>query len=154
MVLALLAISLILSYQAGASGIGYTGFAANLLHGLEYTFEVDGAEIFPNETIKSQITENYTESEYNTTHLEYDILGYHINASDVRIRVDPSRIDDMKTRLDLKIYAEDVEVTGSADRHYDKVDLKSLYGIYDEETDKITMHVPLDVALSYAGKLA
>jgi len=154
MVLALLAIPLSLGYQAGALGMGHTDLAANLLHGLEYTFEVNGAEIFPNETIKSQITENYTESEYNTTHLEYDIMGYHINASDARIHVDPSRIDDTKTRLDLEIYAEDVNVTGSADRHYDKVDLESLYGIYDEETDKITMHVPLDVALSYAGKLA
>jgi hypothetical protein len=137
-----------LGFQAD---IDRTGFVPNLLP--EYTFEIDGAEIFPNETIKRQITENYTESEYNTTRLEYDILGFHINASDARLHVDPSRIDDTKTRLDLQIYAEDVEVTGNADRYYDRVDLESLYGVYDENTDKVTMHVPLDVALSYIGEL-
>ena len=115
----------------------------------DYTFEINGTEIFPNETIKHQITENYTESEYNTTALEYDIMGYHINASNARIHVDPSRIDDTKTRLDLQIYAEQVKVTGSADRYYDRVDLKSMYGIYDKGTDIVTMHVPLNVTFSY-----
>ena len=115
----------------------------------DYTFEINGTEIFPNETIKRQITENYTESEYNTTALEYNIMGYHINASNARIHVDPSRIDDAQTRLDLQIYAEQVKVAGSADRYYDKVDLKSMYGIYDNDTDRIMMHVPFDVALSY-----
>jgi hypothetical protein len=115
----------------------------------DYTFEINGTEIFPNETIKRQITENYTESEYNTTALEYNIIGYHVNASNAKIHVDPSRIDDAKTRLDLQIYAEQVKVDGSADRYYDRVDLKSMYGIYDKETDMVTMHVPLDVALSY-----
>ena len=125
-------------------------FAVTLLPDLfDYTFEINGTEIFPNETIKRQIIENYTESEYNTTALEYNIIGYHINASNARIHVDPSRIDEAKTRLDLQIYAEQVKVDGSADRYYDRVDLKSMYGIYDKGTGMVTIHVPLGVALSY-----
>lgn len=75
--------------------------------------------------------------------------SYHINASDVRMHVDPTRIDDAKTKLDLKIYAERVKVTRSADRYYDKVDLESIYGIYDKRSDMIKMHVPLKVILSH-----
>lgn len=122
---------------------------SNPLSFLEYTFDVNGTEIFPNDTIKHRIVDNYQESEYNVTKLEYDIMGYHVNASDVRVHVNPSKIDEAKTRLDLQIYAEQVKVTGSADRYYDKVDLKSIYGVYNKSTDKIEMHVPLDVALSY-----
>jgi hypothetical protein len=149
------AVALLLTLAA--LGLGYPSAYAleasrqifNPLSFFEYTFEVDGAEIFPNDTIKRQTVDSYQESEYNVTKLEYDIMGYHINASDVQIHVDPARVDKTKTRLDLQIYAEQVEVTGGANKYYDKVDLNSIYGIYDKSTDKIEMHVPLDVALSY-----
>ncbi len=81
-------------------------------------------------------------------------MGHRINATDVRVNVTPARIDDSRTRLDLQIYAEHVNVTGTSDRFYDRVELESLYGIHDRRSDIIEMHVPMDVALSYLGRLS
>jgi hypothetical protein len=78
-------------------------------------------------------------------------MGYHINASDVKIAVDPSRVDDQRTRIDLDIRADQATVTGAngLGRSYDEIDLDSVYGVYDRTTDKITVHVPLSEALSF-----
>ena len=118
---------------------------------LDYRFTLNSSQIFPNETIKQDVLNNHTRSQYNISSLEHGLMGYQINASDVRVNVTPSSIDEARTRLDLQIYAERVNVTGSADRFYDRVELESLYGIHDRRTDLIEMHVPLDVALSYLG---
>jgi hypothetical protein len=116
--------------------------------GFEYTFEVNGSQIFPNETIKNDIVNNYKQSEYHIPSLQYELLGHRIDATGVTIGVDPSRIDDEKTRLGLNISAEQANVTGAVNKSFGKMDLKSVYGIYDEVTDKITVHVPITEALS------
>jgi hypothetical protein len=117
----------------------------------EYKFDIEGSQIFPNETIKNDTVNSYRQSEYNITALEYNIMGYHINASDVKIAVDPSRVDDQRTRIDLDIRADQATVTGAngLGRSYDGIDLDSVYGVYDRTTDKITVHVPLSEALSF-----
>ena len=123
----------------------------NLAKQFEYTVDLDGKQIFPNDTIKQDIVAKYKGADYNISNLNYKLLGFDINASDIKIHVKPSRIDQMKTRIDFPIMvANNVAVSnGSINSKYSKVNLGSIYGIYDKSTDKITMHIPTSVALQY-----
>jgi hypothetical protein len=118
------------------------------LDAFEYTFYIDGAQIFPNDTIKHSIVTEYNPSVYNIPSLQYKIMEHMINASDVEIHVNPTRIDDAITRLDFQIYANNAEVTGqSLNKSYNNLEIKSAYGIYDRVTDKMTIHIPYSAAL-------
>jgi hypothetical protein len=118
------------------------------LDAFEYTFDIDGAQIFPNDTIKHSIMTEYNPSVYNIPSLQYKIMEHMINASDVEIHVNPTRIDDANTRLDFQIYANNAEVTGqSLNKSYNNLEIKSAYGIYDRVTDKMTIHIPYSAAL-------
>lgn len=67
----------------------------------------------------------------------------------MQIVLDPLRIDDTRTRFDVQINADKAEVKGpSLSRMYNNLDLKSVYGIYDKTSDKMTIHVTNSVALS------
>lgn len=118
------------------------------LDAFEYTFDIDGAQIFPNDTVKHSIVTEYNPSVYNIPSLQYVIMEHIINASDVEIHVNPTRIDDAITRLDFQIYANNAEVTGqSLNKSYNNLEIKSAYGIYDRVTDKMTIHMPYSAAL-------
>jgi hypothetical protein len=119
--------------------------------GFEYTFDLGGSQIFPNNHTKQNIVSKYDSSEYNIDHLNYELLGFKITASDIKIHVDPQKIDDSKTRVNIPVMlAKDVKVSnGLINLSYNEVDLGSVYGIYDKTTDKITVHVPISVALKY-----
>ena len=118
------------------------------LDAFEYTFDIDGAQIFPNDTIKHSIVTEYNPSVYIIPSLQYKIMEHMINASDVEIHVNPTRIDDAITRLDFQIYANNAEVTGqSLNKSYNNLEIKSAYGIYDRVTDKMTIHMPYSAAL-------
>lgn len=120
------------------------------LDAFEYTFDIDGAQIFPNDTVKHSIVTEYNPSVYNLPSLQYVIMEHIINASDVQIHVDPTRIDDANTRLDFQIYANNAEVTGQwLSKSYDSMEIRSAYGIYDRFTDKMTIHIPYSVALQH-----
>jgi hypothetical protein len=120
------------------------------LDAFEYTFDIDGTQIFPNDTIKHSIVTEYNPSVYNIPSLQYKIMEHMINASDVEIHVNPTRIDDAITRLDFQIYANNAEVTGqSLNKSYNNLEIKSAYGIYDRVTDKMTIHIPYSVALQH-----
>jgi hypothetical protein len=116
----------------------------------EYTFDIDGSQIFPNDTIKHSIVTEYNQSVYNIPSLQYKIMEHIINASFVQIHVDPTRIDEANTRLDFQIYANNAEVTGQwLSKSYDNLEIRSAYGIYNRVTDKMTIHVPYSVALQH-----
>jgi hypothetical protein len=118
------------------------------LDALEYTFDIDGAQIFPNDKVKHSIVTEYNSSVYNIRSLQYKIMEHTINASDVQIYVDPTRIDEVNTRLDFQIYANNAEVTGQwLSKSYNNLDITSAYGIYNRVTDKMTIHIPYSVAL-------
>jgi hypothetical protein len=118
------------------------------LDAFEYTFEIDGAQIFPNDTVKHSIVTEYNPSVYNISILQYEIMEHMINASDVQIYVNPTRIDDANTRLDFQIYANNAQVTGpSLNKSYNNLGITSAYGIYNRVTDKMTIHIPYSVAL-------
>lgn len=118
---------------------------------LEYTVNLDGKQIFPNDTIKQDIVTKYTSTDYNINSLNYKILGFNINASNIKIRVNPSRIDQSTTRVDFPVLlARNVTVTnGSINLKYRQVNLGSIYGIYNKDTDKMTVHIPISTALQY-----
>jgi hypothetical protein len=120
------------------------------LDALEYSFDIDGAQIFPNDTVKHSIVTEYNPSVYNIPSLQYKIMDHMINASDVQIYVDPTRIDESNTRLDFQIYANNAEVTGqSLNKSYNNLEIRSAYGIYNRLTDKMTIHIPYSVALQH-----
>jgi hypothetical protein len=120
------------------------------LDAFEYTFEINGAQIFPNDTIKHSIVTEYNPSVYNISSLQYKILDHMINASDVQIYVNPTRMDDQNTRLDFQIYANKAQVSGQLlNKSYNNLEITSAYAIYNRATDKITIHVPYSVALQH-----
>src|SRR5215210_74643 len=120
------------------------------LDAFEYTFDIDGAQIFPNDTIKHSIVTEYKPSVYNIPSLQYKIMEHTINASDVEIHVDPTRIDDANTRLEFQIYANNAEVTGQLlSKSYNNLEIRSAYGIYNGLTDKMTIHIPYSAAMQH-----
>ena len=120
------------------------------LDAFEYTFDIAGTQIFPNDTIKHSIVTEYKPSVYNIPSLQYKIMDHMINASDVRIHVDPTRIDEANTRLDFQIYANNAEVTGqSLNKSYNNLEIRSAYGIYNLATDKMTIHIPYSAAMQH-----
>jgi hypothetical protein len=120
------------------------------LDAFEYTFDIAGAQIFPNDTIKHSIVTEYNPSVYNIPSLEYEIMEHIINASDVQIHVDPTRIDDANTKLDFQIYANNAEVTGQwLSKSYNDLEIRSAYGTYNRLTDKMTIHIPFSAAIQH-----
>ena len=124
----------------------------NLVKNFEYTFDLEGNQIFPTNNIKQDIVSEYKSSEYNIDDLNYELLGFKIRASDIKIHVDPKKIDNTETRVDIPVLlAKDIKVSngGLINLSYDAVDLGSVYGIYNKATDKMTVHVPLGIAAKY-----
>jgi hypothetical protein len=123
----------------------------NLAKQFEYTVDLDGKQIFPNDTIKQDIVTKYKSADYNISNLNYKLLGFNITASNIKIHVNPSKIDQTRTRVDFPVMtARNVSVTnGSINPKYGEVKLGSIYGIYNKSTDKMTMHIPSSVALQY-----
>ena len=118
---------------------------------LEYSIDLDGKQIFPNDAVKQDIVTNYKSSDYNISNLKYRLLGFDISASDIRIHVNPSKIDTTRTKIDFPlIFARNVTVSnGLINLNYEEINLGSIYGIYDKTTDKLTMHIPINIALQY-----
>ena len=84
--------------------------------------------------------------------MNYELLGFKITASDIKIRVDPKRIDDTKTRIAIPLLlAKDIKVSngGLINLSYDSVEIGSVYGIYDKATNKMTVHVPVSIIAKY-----
>ncbi len=85
-----------------------------MLDEVEYSFDIYGAEIFPNDELKYSILTKHNHSVYNISRLSFPIIDDTINASDVQIQIhaQPAMLDDTKTRLDTQIYAPKADVTG------------------------------------------
>ena len=118
---------------------------------LEYTVVLNGKEIFPIDMVKQNIVTNYKSSDYNIKSLKYSLLGFDISAVDIKVHVIPSKIDTARTKLDLPVvFARNVAVSnGFINLRYGEINLGSIYGIYDKTSDKMTMHIPINIALQY-----
>jgi hypothetical protein len=119
----------------------------NFIKNFEYTVDIPGKQIFPNDKIKQSIVSDYKSAEYNVANLSYVLLGFKITASDIKIHVDPKRIDSTKTRVNISLmHAKNVKLSnGHISLSYNQIDLNSAYGIYDKITDKMTVHIPFGV---------
>jgi hypothetical protein len=123
----------------------------NFAKQFEYTVDISGKQIFPNETLKQDIVTNYKSSTYYISTLKYTLLGFDITASDIKIQVKPSRLDSTRTKVDLPVMlAREVSVTnGLLNLKYNEINLGLIYGIYDKVSDKMTIHIPFNIALRY-----
>jgi hypothetical protein len=133
-------------------GAAFVKELENLIKNFEYTFDLEGSQIFPNNNIKQDIVSEYRSSNYNIDDLNHELLGFKLTASDIKIHVDPKKIDDTKTRIDIPLLlAKDIKVSngGLINLSYDSVEIGSVYGVYDKTTDKITVHVPVSIASKY-----
>ena len=93
----------------------------------EYTVKLEGNQIFPNNTLKENIVDKYQPTTYNIKDLKYNLLGFNVAAHDIKIHVNPSKIDANQTRIDIPLMlASNVTVTnGIIDLNYGQVDLES-----------------------------
>ena len=124
---------------------------SNAFKRFEYIVDLNGKEIFPNDTLKQDTVSNYKSSTYNISTLKYKLLGFDITASDIKIEVKPSRIDELRTKIDLPVVlAKNVSVSnGLLNLKYSEINLNSIYGIYDKSSDKMTLHIPFNIAIHY-----
>ena len=69
------------------------------------------------------------------------------------IHVSPKKMDTSKTMVSIPLLlAKDVRIndgTGLINLSYNQVDLDSVYGVYDKNEDRMTVHVPINVAAKY-----
>lgn len=123
----------------------------NITRSLEYTIDINANQIFPNDTIKNMVLNENQPVEYFIPILEYNLLGFEIFATDIKVKTESKKIyenDKNKLRIEFPIMqAKNVKVSNQIfDLTYDNVDLSSTYTIYDSELDKFTIHIPLYVA--------
>lgn len=127
------------------------GYLIKQLGNFEFTVDLDANQIFPNEKIKQDMVSKYKSAKYNIANLEYELIGFKIIASDIKIHANPTKIDQTQTRIDIPLMlAKNVKVSnGIIDLDFNEIDLGSIYAIYNKNIDKITVHVPMGVAYRY-----
>jgi hypothetical protein len=125
---------------------------------LEYTQSIDANQIFANETIKHKILNNLKPTQYAIPILKYRLMGFDISATDIEVKTISTKIQDggnNKTRIDFPIMkARNVKVSngGLINLSYEDLDLSSTYVIYNPNTEKFTLHIPISVAARYLPK--
>jgi hypothetical protein len=129
----------------------------DLANSVEYTIDIKADQIFLNDTIKNSILNKNEPMEYLIPILEYNLLGFDIFATDIKVRTESSTIDEEnkdKLRIEFPIMqAKNVNVNNEMfDLNYENIDLSSTYTIYDSELDKFTIHIPVYVAARYLPK--
>ena len=129
----------------------------DLTKGVEYTIDIKANQIFPNDTIKNSILNKNQPMEYLIPILEYNLLGFDIFATDIKVRAESKKIyEDNKNKLRIEfpiMQAKNVNVNNKIfDLNYENIDLSSTYTIYDSELDKFTIHIPVYVATRYLPK--
>jgi hypothetical protein len=129
----------------------------DLTNSVEYTIDIKADQIFLNDTIKNSVLNKNEPTEYLIPILEYNLIGFDIFATDIKVRTESSTIDDAKKdklRIEFPIMqAKNVNVKNEIfDLNYENIDLSSTYTIYDSELDKFTIHIPVYVAARYLPK--
>ena len=132
----------------------------NFQNPFEHQIEIDAKQIFPNETFKRELISKAGSSEFTMPYLKYNLLGFNISATDIRVKANATQISggesdqNKKTRIDFPVMlAKNVNVSNKAtSQSFHNVDLSSIYAIYDTKTDKFTFHVPFSIAAKYLLK--
>lgn len=129
----------------------------NATRNLEYAIDINANQVFPNDTIKNIVLNKNYPVEYLIPILEYDLLGFEIFATDIKVKTEPKKSyekEKNKLRIEFPIMqAKNVKVNNQIiTLYYDNIDLSSTYVIYDSKLDKFTIHIPLYVAARYLPK--
>jgi hypothetical protein len=129
----------------------------NATRNLEYAIDINANQVFPNDTIKNIVLNKNYPVEYLIPILEYNLLGFEIFATDIKVKTEPKKIyenEKNKLRIEFPIMqAKNVKVNNQIiTLYYDNIDLSSTYVIYDSKLDKFTIHIPLYVASRYLPK--
>lgn len=138
----------------------FKGNTLNFQNPFEHQIEIDAKQIFSNETLKHEIISKSGPSEFTMPYLKYNLLGFNISATDIRVKANATQINggegdqNKKTRIDFPVMlANNVNVSNKAtSQSFHNVDLSSIYAIYDPKTDKFTFHVPYSIAAKYLLK--
>lgn len=78
-------------------------------------------------------------------------MGFSVSAKDVKIHMTPSRMDADRTRIDINVEGKDVAVQSSYfNKKFARLDVDTIYGVYNAKTDKVTVHIPFATAFSLA----
>jgi len=59
--------------------------------------------LFPNDTVKQDIVAKYKPADYNINSLNYKLLCFNITASNIKIHINPSKINETMTRVDFPV---------------------------------------------------
>ena len=122
-----------------------------------YPVDIKANQIFPNDTLKNSIINKNHPMEYFIPVLEYNLLGFDIFATDIKVKAESKKIyedNTNKSRIDFPIMqAKNVNVNNEIfDLNFENIDLSSTYTIYDSELDKFSVHIPAYVAARYLPK--
>lgn len=129
----------------------YSVYGQFSLGGLEYKVDISSDEIFPDNEIKSSVLNNRQPTEYTLPELKYSLLGFDISASNIEVKTETTEKGVDKLRIDFPVMtAKNVKVSkGDLKFDFPNVNLASTYAIYDKNTDKFTVHIPLSVAAKH-----
>lgn len=116
---------------------------------MEYRFDVDASQLFPSKQVQKDVISAGHQRDYTIGKMDRDVMGFTLSATDVRIKVSPSKIDSASTRLDVDIQGKSVAIDSSLlHKKYATLQVDDIYGVYNAKTDKVTVHVPFATALS------
>jgi hypothetical protein len=70
----------------------FKGNTLNLQNPFEHQIEIDAKQIFPNETLKREIISKSGSSEFTMPYLKYNLLGFNISATDIKVKANAMQI--------------------------------------------------------------
>lgn len=126
----------------------YSVPAASFLDFFDYKFDVAASQLFPSKQVEKDVISGRS-SDFSIAKVDHNVMGFAISASEVQIHVQPSKIDSGETRLGMDMYGKNVAIdSGYLHKRYPSLHLDGIYGVYNAQTDRIAVHVPLSTALS------
>ena len=80
------------------------GNILNFSRPFEHTVVIDASHIFPNQTLKHKIIEKSGQSEFKIPILKYNLLGFNISATDIKVKANVKEIGQSNnTRIDFPV---------------------------------------------------
>lgn len=122
---------------------------ANFLDVFEYKVELDADELMSRQA-KDELAKNQPR-DISLDRIERKVMGFSVSATDVKIHMTPSRMDADRIRIDIDIEGKNVAVESSYfNKKFTKLDVDTIYGVYNARTDRVTVHIPFATAFSLA----
>ena len=138
------------SHQPAYAYYHSSSSTANFLDVFEYKVELDAGELMSGRQAKDELAKNQPRDIF-LGRIDRKVMGFSVSATDVKIHMMPSRMDADRTRLDIDVEGKDVTVESAYfNKKFAKLDVDTIYGVYNAKTDKVTVHIPFATAFSLA----